>query len=348
MHRACEGADRSRRGRERPKQWPIRWPSWQSPFHEVSCLHSWVSQDSHISHIAKVPAQAIASMTTKGTGSSSRIPKALKIARAASANAIPTNAQTIQDGKYEPRILREGAPSQPPSNPSIGAARHNRDAGAKRWNAPSRSTELIAVFMRKQCHRFIRRQQPPLWGSGLGNGKESTERSSQASYIPQMRDSLSTELRDLRACAAAIRCRRWNVEEGTAMEGHLAEALAVSNLGATRSLEWMHRMITLLEAALGQLHNPLHPAQGTLLEAASLLRQQIDPPASRECLGEQLTRREVSILKRLESGLSNKEIADTIFVSEGTLKWHLHNVYSKLHVKNRSGAMARARTLGIV
>src|ERR1700733_1959426 len=66
------------------------------------------------------------------------------------------------------------------------------------------------------------------------------------------------------------------------MEGHLAEALAVSNLGATRSLEWMHRMITLLEAALGQLHNPLHPAQGTLLEAASLLRQQIDPPASQD------------------------------------------------------------------
>jgi ATP/maltotriose-dependent transcriptional regulator MalT len=65
-------------------------------------------------------------------------------------------------------------------------------------------------------------------------------------------------------------------------------------------------------------------------------------------LGERLTPREVTILKRLESGLSNKEIAEAIFLSEGTLKWHLHNVYSKLNVKNRSGAMARARTLGIV
>ena len=132
------------------------------------------------------------------------------------------------------------------------------------------------------------------------------------------------------------------------MEGHLGEALAVSNLGAARPPEWMHRVITLLEAALGQLHNPLHPAQDTLLEAASLLRQQIDPPASRESLGEQLTRREVSILKRLESGLSNKEIAEAIFVSEGTLKWHLHNIYSKLDVKNRSGALLRARTLSIL
>jgi ATP/maltotriose-dependent transcriptional regulator MalT len=63
---------------------------------------------------------------------------------------------------------------------------------------------------------------------------------------------------------------------------------------------------------------------------------------------EELTKREVSILKRLDSGLSNREIAEAIFVSEGTLKWHLHNVYSKLNVRNRSGAMVRARALGLL
>src|ERR1700723_2319817 len=88
-----------------------------------------IFQDSQINHVAKVPAQAIARMTTNGTGSSSSSPEALKSARAANANAIPTSAQTIQDGKYEPRILREGAPSQPPSKPSIGAAYHNRGGG---------------------------------------------------------------------------------------------------------------------------------------------------------------------------------------------------------------------------
>jgi LuxR family maltose regulon positive regulatory protein len=65
-------------------------------------------------------------------------------------------------------------------------------------------------------------------------------------------------------------------------------------------------------------------------------------------MGKELTKRELSILKRLETGLSNKEIAEAIFVSEGTLKWHLHNVYGKLNVKNRSGAMTRARDLGIL
>ena len=63
---------------------------------------------------------------------------------------------------------------------------------------------------------------------------------------------------------------------------------------------------------------------------------------------EELTKREVAILKRLESGLSNKEIAESIFISEGTLKWHLHNVYSKLEVQNRPGAVARGRALGIL
>ena len=63
---------------------------------------------------------------------------------------------------------------------------------------------------------------------------------------------------------------------------------------------------------------------------------------------EELTSRERAILKRLESGLSNKEIAESIFISEGTLKWHLHNVYGKLDVKNRSGALTRARTMGLL
>jgi AraC family transcriptional regulator len=67
-----------------------------------------------------------------------------------------------------------------------------------------------------------------------------------------------------------------------AMDGHLRETPAVSNPGATRSREWMHRVILLLEAAVGQLHGHVHAAQGTLLEATSLLRRQIDPPAERE------------------------------------------------------------------
>ena len=66
------------------------------------------------------------------------------------------------------------------------------------------------------------------------------------------------------------------------MEGRLEETVGISKLGATRPHEWMHHVITLLEAAVGQLHDQGHPAQGALLEAASLLRQQVHPIAARE------------------------------------------------------------------
>ena len=66
------------------------------------------------------------------------------------------------------------------------------------------------------------------------------------------------------------------------MEGHLEDTLQVSMLGATQPREWMRRVITLLEAAVGQLRDQEHPAQGTLLEAASLLRQQVHPAAAGE------------------------------------------------------------------
>ena len=66
------------------------------------------------------------------------------------------------------------------------------------------------------------------------------------------------------------------------MDGRLDETLMASNFGATQSREWMHRVMALLEVAVGQLHSQVHSAKGSLLEATSLLRQQIDPPTARD------------------------------------------------------------------
>lgn len=63
---------------------------------------------------------------------------------------------------------------------------------------------------------------------------------------------------------------------------------------------------------------------------------------------EKLTRRELKVLRQLDTGLSNREIAAALFVSEGTLKWHLHNIYGKLGARSRAGALARARSLGLL
>jgi LuxR family maltose regulon positive regulatory protein len=47
------------------------------------------------------------------------------------------------------------------------------------------------------------------------------------------------------------------------------------------------------------------------------------------------------------AGKSNREIADALVISEGTAKWHVHNILNKLNARNRVEAVDRARSLGI-
>jgi two-component system NarL family response regulator len=59
----------------------------------------------------------------------------------------------------------------------------------------------------------------------------------------------------------------------------------------------------------------------------------------------QLTPREKQVLQKLSTGLSNKEIAQSLFISENTVKVHVTNVLKKLHLQNRSQAADYARQL---
>ena len=102
---------------------------------------------------------------------------------------------------------------------------------------------------------------------------------------------------------------------------------------------------TLAEAAdLADRHHASPPPQ-PIAVALPLGRQ---APRVPDAPVEKLTRRELKILCRLDSGLSNTEIADALFISEGTLKWHLHNIYGKLAARSRAAAVARARSLGLL
>ncbi|TVO63545.1 LuxR C-terminal-related transcriptional regulator [Denitromonas ohlonensis] len=75
-------------------------------------------------------------------------------------------------------------------------------------------------------------------------------------------------------------------------------------------------------------------------EAASVSPEDLDVDAP--------TSREVELLGYLDSGLSNQEIADRLGLTVGTVKWHLHNLYLKLRVRNRSAAIFRAKRAGLL
>ena len=61
-----------------------------------------------------------------------------------------------------------------------------------------------------------------------------------------------------------------------------------------------------------------------------------------------LSPREAEVLRSCSRGLSNQEIGDQLAVTVGTIKGHLVRVYRKLNVRNRTGAVARARELGLL
>ena len=60
-----------------------------------------------------------------------------------------------------------------------------------------------------------------------------------------------------------------------------------------------------------------------------------------------LTRRESEILQLVANGLSNKEIANELTITEGTVKNHVHNSLEKLHLTNRVQAAAYAVRQGL-
>jgi DNA-binding NarL/FixJ family response regulator len=55
--------------------------------------------------------------------------------------------------------------------------------------------------------------------------------------------------------------------------------------------------------------------------------------------GGALTQREAQIAGLVSQGLPNKAVAERLGVREGTVKIHLHHIYRKLHVTNRTGLM---------
>ena len=61
-----------------------------------------------------------------------------------------------------------------------------------------------------------------------------------------------------------------------------------------------------------------------------------------------ITPRELEILEALAAGLSNREIAERLFVSENTVKTHTARVFDKLSARRRTQAVQRAKEAGLI
>jgi NarL family two-component system response regulator LiaR len=117
------------------------------------------------------------------------------------------------------------------------------------------------------------------------------------------------------------------------------------------------RLIGVLRAgAIGYVRKDSEPeALLSAVRAAARGQSVIDPALTGNVLqdfargqGNELTEREIEVLRQLARGYTNREIADALFISEETVKTHIGNILSKLHLEHRTQALIYAIKQGLV
>jgi ATP/maltotriose-dependent transcriptional regulator MalT len=108
-------------------------------------------------------------------------------------------------------------------------------------------------------------------------------------------------------------------------------------VAAGLSLRWLHLETILPASLLQRLHlaAPQTQAAGT-------------PARETEALVEPLSAREVEVLRLIDAGFSNQQIAGKLSVAPSTVKTHINNIYGKLGVQTRVQAVNRARALNLI
>jgi DNA-binding NarL/FixJ family response regulator len=81
---------------------------------------------------------------------------------------------------------------------------------------------------------------------------------------------------------------------------------------------------------------------------SSALEKLLQRETARNEAAQLLSAREIEIIKQVATGLRNMEIGKKLFISEGTVKIHLHNIYQKLGVDSRTKLARYAQENGLV
>lgn len=195
--------------------------------------------------------------------------------------------------------------------------------------ADGENLELVLGLLSTSIHR----------AKSLGQGRRVVELLMIKALALAKAGSLKEALRELGEAlvrAAPQGYARVFLDEGDALKNLLVEMVksgVIGELGIDAA--YRDSLLQGFGIAVDREHVMLAPQQHAEESNANLLR-------------EKLTAKEIAILRLLNDGKRNKEIAEILFVTEGTVKWHLHNIYTKLDVRSRAQAVSLARKLTVI
>lgn len=148
-----------------------------------------------------------------------------------------------------------------------------------------------------------------------------------------------------------------NIGKLWAVQGRIHDAVAllvavtINPRSTVEARTWATEELTLLRAELSSEVYAAASEHAKTLDIEAVAQAFINQPIDDQqpnISTDGLTAREVEILHLVAAGRSNREIAEELIFSVGTVKWYINQIYSKLGVGSRTQAVARARELHLL
>jgi two-component system, NarL family, nitrate/nitrite response regulator NarL len=132
----------------------------------------------------------------------------------------------------------------------------------------------------------------------------------------------------------------------TAPETHLPYVVLTDERPSARLLQWGVRAILPRDAEAAQILAAVYAAAAGLVSVPAESQAALASESVAEV--EPLTPREMEVLEMLAEGLSNKQVAAKLNMSEHTAKFHVNSILGKLHAGTRTEAVMRGIRSGIL
>ncbi|KRF39171.1 response regulator [Paenibacillus sp. Soil787] len=130
---------------------------------------------------------------------------------------------------------------------------------------------------------------------------------------------------------------------GAGAEGYLLKAIHPKDLAA--GIKWVHQGGTLIPQDIAKmLVQQARGAADSTSQGAGI--KAVEEQVRADAYG--LSEREVQVLHCIADGLNNREIAEKLFLSEGTVKNYISSIYSKMDVRDRVQASKKAHEEGML